>query len=452
MDIPGDCETFEARIEVYHGNRLVQTAILRGPVVTAPEEARDSAITFELAVIAPVTSDLASRRPYDAAFTKTATTTTGVADDLIPIDVARIDRVVPTLVGLLTTIVTSDAARQRRLDDPEVVGGLRALAGQGRLLYEAFTEQLGDRDLDRLQVVVEDATDFFPVEFVYDLPAPDNDAGLCPGWKSALKRKDGKCSEQHEAKGPLQRADHVCPTGFWSLSKVIERQVLGPQSWRALDLHDAEFAVRAHPRAGLDRLLPPAAVVFGASNRVDAVRRGRIARVRTTLGRIWANTVPAETWTAWVEAVATHRPSLLVLLSHTSTAQMQSALEIGQADLCQLAQLGPQYIRTSADDHPIVLLLGCETAVSDFELQTFVARFQDLGAAVVVGTVASVLGERVASVAQLVAREIARASTAKRATSTGELMRHVRRKLLAQGELTSLCLTAFGDAQWQIGG
>ena len=56
-------------------------------------------------------------------------------------------------------------------------------------------------------------------------------------------------------------------------------------------------------------------------------------------------------------------------------------------------------MRASEDDAPIVLLLGCETAVTD-ELQSFVSRFQDLGAALVVGTTASVLGQRAAPVAQ----------------------------------------------------
>jgi hypothetical protein len=31
-------------------------------------------------------------------------------------------------------------------------------------------------------------------------------------------------------------------------------------------------------------------------------------------------------------------------------------------------------------------------------------------------------------------------------------MTSLRRKLLAKGELTALCLTAFGDAGWQLGG
>ena len=98
-----------------------------------------------------------------------------------------------------------------------------------------------------------------------------------------------------------------------------------------------------------------------------------------------------------------------------------------------------------------MLLLGCDTAVTD-ELQTFVSRFQNLGAALVVGTTASVLGQRAAPVAQEIAKEIAAAAKRRKPTTAGDLVTSLRRKLLAKGELTALCLTAFGDAGWQLGG
>ena len=108
-------------------------------------------------------------------------------------------------------------------------------------------------------------------------------------------------------------------------------------------------------------------------------------------------------------------------------------------------------MRASDDDAPIVLLLGCETAVTD-ELQSFVSIFQGLGAALVVGTTASVLGERAATVAQEIAKEIANAAKGREPVAAGDLITSLRRKLLAKGELTALCLTAFGDAGWKLGG
>jgi hypothetical protein len=142
------------------------------------------------------------------------------------------------------------------------------------------------------------------------------------------------------------------------------------------------------------------------------------------------------------------------LLSHTTEEQEQAALEIGPTnETCLAAQLNPGYVHITAEDAPmpIVLLLGCETAVTD-GLQSFVAYFQDFQAGLVVGTTASVLGQRAAPVARAIATELAAASARSKPISAGELMTRMRRKLLAKGELTALCLTAFGDAGWQLGG
>jgi hypothetical protein len=246
-------------------------------------------------------------------------------------------------------------------------------------------------------------------------------------------------------------ADHVCPTGFWALSKVIERQVLGQQSWSKLGLRGADFALRTAASAERRSLAPPRVSLFAASAKVDRVRQGGIEAVRKTLERVAEQATYTDSWNGWVEAVSS-KPSLLVLLSHTAEEQYQPALEVGDGDLCLISQIKEPYVRPSDDSNPVVLLLGCETAVSDFGLQTFVAKFQDLGAGLVVGTVASVLGQRAAPTARTIAAGLVAASGRREPISAGEFLRAIRRKLLARGELTALCLTAFGDADWQLGG
>src|SRR5581483_7955490 len=238
VQVPADLTSFEAEIRVYHRNRIVQLAFLRGPVVPDPSLApAGSKIELELTVLCPGTADLDTRQPFDAGLARTSAATTAVADEaLVLFDNDRIDDVVPKLARILGGIATSDAARRRDLEDPGVVDDLRALAFQGRELHgaiaEPLAEQLGERPLDRLQVLVESATDFFPREFVYELPRPASDAGLCPGWREGLRT--GTCPAEH---GPTRGfAEHVCPTGFWALSKVIERQVVGRESWRGLGL------------------------------------------------------------------------------------------------------------------------------------------------------------------------------------------------------------------------
>jgi hypothetical protein len=233
---------------------------------------------------------------------------------------------------------------------------------------------------------------------------------------------------------------------------VIERQVVGDDEWQRLGLLGAEFAVRPHPTSDRRSLSAPSAALFAASDRVDAVKAGQIEAVRDTLATIDADASYVDTWDGWVETVRQRAPSLLVLLSHTKDEQSQLALEVGAGDLCLVTQVDANYVSGNEDARPIVLLLGCETAVTDFGLQTFVSKFQTVGAALVVGTVASVLGQRAAAVAQTIATEFA--ATAKRTEpiAAGDLMLELRRKLLAAGELTALCLTAFGDADWELGG
>ncbi|HEU0305062.1 MAG TPA: hypothetical protein VFR32_10840 [Gaiellaceae bacterium] len=455
VKLPPELERFEAEIRVHHKNRLVQMARLHGPVVVDPAHAPPgSRIELEVATIIPEDADLGSREGADAGIVRTGAGTTGVADrDVVGFDDDRLGRVIREgeLLDVLTGLATSDAARGRKLED--AVDDLRALVFQGCELYpvigEPLVEALQGRPLDRLQVLVDERSDFFPLELVYDLPAPAKDAKLCPGWKTALRR--GTCAKPHEAPDGELHPKTFCPSGFWGLSKVIERRVIGDGSWRRAGAPEGfEIAVRLDPTTERDTLESPRAIVFAASSLVDAKRRGGIESVRKALERIAKDTTYAETWEEWVEGVA-RRPTLLVLLSHTTKEQSAAALEIGDGETCLGVQLLPTFVRASDDDAPIVLLLGCETAVTD-ELQSFVSRFQDLGAALVVGTTASVLGERAAPVARAIAAELAAASKRRKPVAAGDLITSVRRKLLGKGELTALCLTAFGDAGWQLGG
>ena len=455
VKLPPEPGRFDAEIRVHHRNRVVQMARLSGLVAPDPADVPPgSRIVLEVATIVPETVDLGTRAGADAGIVRTGAGTTAVAEtDLLGFDDDRLGRVVREgeLLKVLTGLATSDASRQRKLED--AVDDLRELVFQGCELYpvigEPLVDTLGSRPLDRLQVLVDERSDFFPLELVYDLPAPTKEAKLCPGWKTALRT--GACKEQHEAADGQLHPETFCPSGFWGLSKVIERRVVATGSWRRADAPAGfEIAVRLDPTTERDTLEPPREVLFAASSKVDEVKKGGIASVRKALDRISKEATFATTWREWVDGVA-KRPTLLVLLSHTTKEQAAAALEIGEGETCLGVQLLPAFVRASEDDAPIVLLLGCETALTD-ELQSFVARFQDLGAALVVGTTASVLGERAAPVARAVATEIAAAAKRKKPIAAGDLITSLRRKLLAKGELTALCLTAYGDAGWQLGG
>ncbi len=136
-----------------------------------------------------------------------------------------------------------------------------------------------------------------------------------------------------------------------------------------------------------------------------------------------------------------------MLLSHT----IEDALEIGpenSGETVTRAQINTNFVKNVAQDAPIVFLLGCSTGVADEELMSFAGRFRDQGAALVVGTITPVMGERSAGVVKAVVEKLARKRT--QPTRFGEIMRDVRRDLLSRGELTALCATSFGDASWLV--
>ena len=299
-------------------------------------------------------------------------------------------------------------------------------------------DPLGDRPLDRVQVLVESASDFLPIEPVYDFPTPTTDAGLCPGWKGALVT--GRCESDHEAKGPRHLADTVCPLGFWALSKVIERQVVGAESWGKQGLRGVEFAIRSHPSAERMSLRPPSVALFAASNRVDEGKKKRqIEGVLKTLERIADTATYAETWDAWVEAVGRNSPTLLVLLSHTKELQKNAALEIGENEACLLAQLNRDYIKGSSG---IVLSSAARLRDRSHRLRAADVRLEVPGSGRGARRRHDRLGAGPASGARRAHdRDGApSASRRRRPIAAAELLLAIRRKLLAKGELTALCL------------
>jgi hypothetical protein len=243
----------------------------------------------------------------------------------------------------------------------------------------------------------------------------------------------------------------VCPLGFWALSKVIERQVVDRGS-SLVDLSGMDFAVRTEPTAERGHLSGFTSALFAASEKVDSVRAGLSGGVLATLEEITGrNADRADTWADWAQKVSVLKPPLQVLLSHTEKVQNTLALEIGAGDLRAAGQF-QGLVKPDPAVAPVVLLLGCDTAVADRQFQSFVTEFRDAGAALVVGTIAAVLGEHAAPVAQALAVALHDASTASGngALTFGEVMRDIRRTLLAGGELMALCLTSFGDADWRL--
>jgi hypothetical protein len=110
---------------------------------------------------------------------------------------------------------------------------------------------------------------YTPVEFVYDRGFPEEAARLCPGWKDALAADDARCpccgsvtllDEQRD------QVNTICPLGFWSLSKIIERY--DPEAGVS------EGSLRLSSPAPGRRFLPTIhSALFGASDKVPQNER-----------------------------------------------------------------------------------------------------------------------------------------------------------------------------------
>lgn len=463
----------EALISVTYRGRILQSVILSGVAVADPAASSDrERLRLRLQVVVPGFGNLERREAFDAAMVVTrdpdgramAAAVPNEEEGPSPIvlfDQPGLDGAMAGIAEVLDAFVHDPAPFKGRLDSEASVDLMRKLAISGVELYRAIGRKLKDSlpegALERLQVVQVDPTAFIPVEFVYDLPAPANDARLCKNWEGALEGKP--CTPAHhpvdDALGDLKV---VCPSGFWSVSKVIERQVV--KEIEAADLKGSRFGIRAEPTERRPRLAPPSDALFAWSDRLDNTVAGASRRMHQALKKATGHATSVRTWREWASTISQRKPSLLVLLSHTTEGAPRS-LEIGPegtdepagAERRALGQVNQKLVKARQQDAPVLFLLGCDTAVADRQLYSFVAGFRDAGAAVVIGTITPVHGELAAAVVETLVDQLAAAAKRKdRAVRFGELMREGRRLLLRKGRLTALSAAAFGDADWLVGG
>lgn len=327
--------------------------------------------------------------------------------------------------------------------DEEVRVLLRDMARFGTSLFNQLDQQ-GFRDPgDRFQFLSFDPDVVLPLEFVYDRGYPVDGAVLCNGWKTLPETDADVCPACGNAPlTPAQRrhAKTICPQGFWSLRKVIER--LSPDS-----------ATNASaPSAGRRRLPAIDSAVFASSNRVPEDERDATWQ---TIREQFANATLASDWDEWCDAVRDH-PRLLIALPHHDEEGIEDFLEIGDVSRGpDLTRLGRGQIRSDCvnpdgrQPGPILLLLGCETgAESKLGYVQMMREFQTLSTSIVLGTLSKILGRHAAPLARELVTELADVEDAD--ADFGTLMRRVRRHMLGRGYLLALGLVALGDAEWRL--
>jgi len=451
----GFAPEFNWRIIVSFRNRVLQTARLTAAVGRPTQGSDQIAMVIE-SVVRHDMSQLARRRQFAMAFVHNHQedgTSSGVGivrDHVFNLVLKRIEQSARTIESMLSTVADDPASYGPTLRSEPTVELLFKLALHGVVLrdgifLEGVPEQLAPPA--PIQVLAADPNAFLPIEFVYDFPPPSS-AALCRNAEAALRT--GACDPRRFHKPTAGKSiDVVCPVGFWSMSRVIERHVTLGQ-YASDDLRGYDYSIRAEPAAGRDVLGGLTGAVYAASDKVTEDRLSDVDRslLEVTQGRAQR----ARSWEQWVDAVESARPSLLVLLAHTVQDDQagQTALEIEQSARCVAGRLNSAYVVDPSETRPpIVMLLGCETSVPYLEYQSFVVAFRNYGAALVVGTVAAVPSAHAPGVARALVTQL-RSPSLPTARTFGDLMLASRRALLAEGEVMSLCLTSYGDADWRL--
>jgi hypothetical protein len=241
----------------------------------------------------------------------------------------------------------------------------------------------------------------------------------------------------------------IFPLAFWGMQRVIERHMYSKNTGKVTGA--SAFAVVSEPtklRPSLD--LFKGAQVAG-SQRVDkAVKKG-LESICSVVGKaINAKLKPIATWEDWKKGIKSG-PSLLLLVVHTEESENSGIprMEIGTENWLVSSQLEEEHIIKDGGDPPLVLLIGCETGVTDREFANFVTRMRQKRAAIVVATGAKVHSIHAVPVAREFIKRMQSASK-KTGASFGDVMLSVRREMLAAGIPMVLTLTAYGDADWRL--
>jgi hypothetical protein len=438
-----------------HRGRVFEAVKLEAEVLTAGELEADHHDLLRLRVLASrrQTIELVDSPPVDALIVCGEGGMQVVGDNAVRrYDLSEADRAIDWLNENL--FLTEAALVRRRAaagdsatealdaDDRTVLALLRTMARHGATLHRLLVLQ-GFRDPgERIQILNLEPDTYAPLEFVYDRGFPADDAPLCAAGLAALHSDQAHCPH---CSGPI--ADEarsamplICPFGFWSIRKIIER------------LDPDEVADPSLPRTGRRSLPALDAVAFASSNLVpDEERR----LTWEALQRFFARATLANDWQEWKAAMREH-PPLLVILPHHGEEAALDYLQIGDEALppalgrLSRGQIDDQYLNPDhREPGPIVLLLGCRTAADTGIGYVQLTRYlQQHKTAIVLGTLAEVLGRHAAPLARELTAQLAAIDDPQ--ADFGTVMRRVRRRMLARGYLMALCLVALGDAEWRL--
>lgn len=453
---PIESGLFDGRISVVHRGRVLQTARL---LASVPEThalgSTDGAPRFEeLHAVRRTMAELGQRRAFDLSII-TNHTAAGeprmvalAAHRAWIVNTQAIKQPIKTINILLTEVAERANSYLEGLGSPEGRTFLVRLARQGAELHRALigeqlshaSNQLEIANEEYIQVVSTRSEGVIPFEFVYTLNLPDQNATLCPKWRSSMQT--GKCAGDCELHNVPKYKLHVCPMGFWGQQKVIERHVFSPQHTK----EDKDLFLQSERERTTEELKLNGMVVIASSKNVHEDGRKMVADALALFKFVQAE--PVKDWAGWKAAVTAGKPSLILSMPHSDEKLGEVSLEIGGEPKATM-DIDTDYVRPHGSPvKPIVVLLGCDTAEATEDYSRHVQWIRTHGAAVVIATISTVAGLQAPTIAALLANSILSREGAP--FYLGEAIRDMRRKGLLANHLISLALVAYGDADWKL--
>lgn len=445
---PGNLAHFRARLVLLNQYRVLQTLLLHA----GAEEALPSrsVVLTEENIVSADYGDTTVAPPFEAALIvndspQGITGLTAIAGSGAQFfEPAGFDKVLKDIRDDLASLNAPEVPEGEPdeiilgLDDERVHDLLYRLALRGAAIAKELKRQplLGAfLGAPRLQVVDAVSGAFFPVELIYDGKPPAEGAKRCEHSVAAL----GKQSVHDECPNRAS-SDHICPAAFWGLSRCIERQPSNGQLGYGF----------AQPGQAGSVLRPLKKVLFGASRKVrqvDIAPPNGLESVFTGAGMGFGQ---AKTWADWTTRIRIDMPSLLVLVPHSllsAAAAGLPALEIGGTEMPSV-RMDETFVHGAADERPVVLLLGCSTALPDIPFLSFVREFRFNGAAVTVGTLATIRGRQTVEFVREFVAQLK--DVAQHGLTFDEAILRVKRRMLAKGDPFVLSLVAYGDTGWRV--
>lgn len=230
--------------------------------------------------------------------------------------------------------------------------------------------------------------------------------------------------------------------GFLGITSVIERRTWDRTMDKTLWLKQAtDLATRT-------RIPELRRALFAASDRADEFDDDHVPPAftvtRTADVEALINGWRRNNWHDWSQAIATLHPKLLVLLPHIEN----NHLYIGDEQKLAFGSVSRPHIGNS---EPVVIAIGCNSAIGLSSNTSLPAILLRGGAKVVIAALTSVLGRFANTAAADLTTKLISASIASSPVTIGELITRLRREFLAKDNALGMVLIAFGDADCCLG-